>query len=112
MSFESIVNLTLAQLEFLLTVENKDDQQADSRKAADRHGCGIILKIMKRTGWTALRLLSIPPRILCDFYAVENGGKQPGVVVIQSQLNAFFKKLSRREARPDKPKIKRRYSHE
>ena len=104
-----IGQLTIAQLEFLLSSDRKTEEPG-SRKAADRHGCGVFLSIMRRTGWTADRLKSVPVDILCQHYAVDNKGIQPGRIVVMSQLSVFLKKVEAKTVPPERLKVKRRFS--
>lgn len=109
LKLDEIGRLTVAQLEFLLSSDKKTEEP-NSRKAADRHGCGIFLSIMKRTGWKSDRFKTIPIDVICQHYAVDNKGNQPGRVVVVSQLAVFLKKIEARSVPPERVKIKRRFS--
>ena len=107
MSLDAIGNLTIAQLEFLLSGDRKEEP--NSRKAADRHACGVFLAIMRHTGWTADRISRIPVEILRQIYRIKNKNSCPPPEVVIMQLKAFRKRVEEMGRTVDKDKPKRRY---
>ena len=93
MSMETIGNLTIGQLDFLLSPDkDKKEAQSVTRKQADRLACGYFLKMMRRTGWSVRKLESLPIETLCRNYLIDSDGVMPGKQIVEMQFHKFVKR--------------------